>query len=400
MAAVETTEHTPVLQTVLTKPLQADKTTVTTAVARVRAVRTQPKNKNSLTCSRNLQGKRAALLQPKKNGAKSWGVIQDPCSVTVKKTHGFEGSIMRGSVVYQVHEVFKEIIRFGESKHEAKELAREQGAKTWHEISKNIGIYSYKTADQYRDISKEAFRYAKEQFNVKDIEKLQGEHIRAYLESKIADGIKYSTFQKYSAALEKLEIALNKYAETHDTGKEYHFDLSSVREQAREVLERTQVTRAYENPQALINSIQNPEYHVIAQAQYEGGFRISELNHLSEKNFKENNTFQVISGKGGKDREVPLSKETYQALQSLLDKADKSDGKYKFNMDAYRNALKEAAQTSNQEYTGSHGLRWNFAQEKFMELQRDHGKTYEQALQIVSNLLGHERADITEHYLR
>jgi len=305
---------------------------------------------------------------------------------------------MRGSIVYQVHQVFSTIIQFGQSKHEAKEQAREQGSKTWHDIGKNIGIYSYKTADQYRDIAKDLLSYTKEEFGIKDIEKLTSEHVNAYLETKIADGVKYSTFQKYAAALEKLEVALNRYAETHNTGKTYSFDLSSVREQAREVLERSQTTRAYENPKALINSIQNPEYKVIAQAQYEGGFRISELNHISEKNFKENNTFQVISGKGGKDREVPLSKETYQALKSLLEKAD-TDGKYKFNMDAYREALKEAAKASGQEYTGSHGLRWNFAQETFMRLQ-EQGKTYEQALQETSNLLGHERADITRHYLR
>jgi len=306
---------------------------------------------------------------------------------------------MRGNINWQVHQVFKEIIAFGQSKHEAKELAREQGAKTWHEIGKSIYIYSYATADQYRDIAKEAFRYAKENYGVKDIEKLSSEHIKSYLESKIADGIKYSTFQKYAAALEKLEVALNKYAETHNTGKVYNFDLSSVREQAREVLERTQPTRAYENPRALIENIRNNDYKIIAQAQYEGGFRVSELNHLSEKNFKEGNVFQVISGKGGKDREVPLSKETYEALKSLLGKADPSDGKYKFDMNDYRNALKEAAEKSGQEYTGSHGLRWNFAQEKFAELQQQ-GKTYEQALQEVSHLLGHERADITEHYLR
>ena len=306
---------------------------------------------------------------------------------------------MRGNVNYQVHKVFAEIIHFGESKHEAKEAARADGNSTWHEVGKELGIYSYATADQYRDIAKEALSYAKENYGVKDIEKLSSEHIKSYLESKIADGIKYSTFQKYAAALEKLEVALNSYAQSHNTGREYHFDLSSVREQAREVLERTQETRAYENPKALIENIQNNDYKIIAQAQHEGGFRISELNHLSEKNFKDNNTFQVISGKGGKDREVPLSKETYQALKSLLDKADPIDGKYKFDMNDYRNALKEATERSGQEYTGSHGLRWNFAQEKFAELQRE-GKTYEQALQEVSRLLGHERADITEHYLR
>ena len=307
---------------------------------------------------------------------------------------------MRGSINYQVHEVFKEIISFGQSKHEAKANARADGANTWHDIGKNIGIYSYRTADQYRDISKNLMNYTREQFGFKDIEKLSSEHIQSFLESKIADGIKYSTFQNYAAALEKLEVALNQYAQSHNTGNQYLFDIKDVRQQASEVLERSQVTRAYEDPKALIENIQNSDYKIIAQAQHEGGFRISELNHLSEKNFKEGNVFQVISGKGGKDREVELSKETYQDLKSLLDKADKSDGKYKFNMDAYRNALKTAAEQSGQPYTGSHGLRWNFAQEKFMELQQQYGRTYEQALQEVSNLLGHERPDITEHYLR
>jgi len=306
---------------------------------------------------------------------------------------------MRGSIVYQVHQVFSTIIQFGQSKHEAKEQARQEGARTWHDIGKNIGIYSYKTADQYRDIAKDLMSYVKESYGVKDIEKLSSEHVNAFLESKIADGVKYSTFQKYASALEKLEVALNRYAETHNTGKTYSFDLSSVREQAREVLEKSQTTRAYENPKSLIENIKNQEFKVIAEAQYRGGFRISELNHISEKNFLPDNTFKVISGKGGKDREVPLPANVYNALKSLVENKADIDGKFKFDMDKYREALKEAAQRSGQEYTGSHGLRWNFAQETFMRLQ-EQGKTYEQALQETSNLLGHERADITRHYLR
>jgi len=303
---------------------------------------------------------------------------------------------MRGSVVYQVHTVFAEIIRFGESKHAAKEQARASGAKTWHDIGKNIAIYSYRTADQYRDVAKDVMHYAKENFGVKDIERLTSEHVQAYLESKIADGIKYSTFQNYAAAIEKLEVALNQYAKTHETGNTYKFDLADIRKEAQEVLERSQVTRAYEDPKSLIENIQNDVFKTIATAQYEGGFRISELNHMSEKNFQENNTFLVISGKGGKDREVPLSQETYENLKALV---DKSGGKFEFDINAYRNELKQAAERSDQPYTGSHGLRWSFAQEKFSELMQQ-GKTYEQSLQIVSNLLGHERPDITEHYLR
>ena len=57
------------------------------------------------------------------------------------------------------------------------------------------------------------------------------------------------------------------------------------------------------------------------------------------------------------------------------------------------------ADLTRQPYQGSHGLRWSYAQERHNEVQQ-HGYTYEQSLSIVSQELGHERADITEHYLR
>ena len=44
-------------------------------------------------------------------------------------------------------------------------------------------------------------------------------------------------------------------------------------------------------------------------------------------------------------------------------------------------------------------VRWNFAHERFYNLM-ENGYTYEQALAQVSKELGHERADITKHYLR
>jgi len=299
---------------------------------------------------------------------------------------------VRGSPVYQVHQVFSSILHIGESKHEAKEKVRQDGAKTWHEIGKNLDIYSYKTADAYRDISKQAFSYIREEFGIKDITKLDGEHIQAFLESKIEEGVKYSTFQQYAAALEKLETALSKY-----TGQKYSFseNIAEARAEAQAVLERTDAHRAYSDPKNLIENIDKQDFKTIAQAQYEGGFRIHEINHLKAEQFRENNTIKV-QGKGGKVREIELTRETYNELKSLV---ESNNGKYVFDTNQYRQELKQASERTNQEYQGSHGLRWNFAQERFTELQ-EKGLSYEQALSEVSQLLGHERPDITEHYLR
>ena len=73
---------------------------------------------------------------------------------------------------------------------------------------------------------------------------------------------------------------------------------------------------------------------------------------------------------------------------------------FKVDKDAYRADLKAASEKSGQEYTGSHGLGWNFAQKRFNELQENENLTYKQALKQVSEEMGHHRADITEHYLR
>jgi hypothetical protein len=73
--------------------------------------------------------------------------------------------------------------------------------------------------------------------------------------------------------------------------------------------------------------------------------------------------------------------------------------KFTFDRHQYRLALKIAASKSGQQYCGSHGLRWNYAQERFVALQQS-GLTREEALVQVSHEMGHSRGDITEHYLR
>jgi len=75
---------------------------------------------------------------------------------------------MRGSVIGLAQALYRlsEIVQIGYSKHRAKELA-----KTWHEMGKRLGIYSYSTADAYCDVWKHFLSYAKSSFGVKDIEK-------------------------------------------------------------------------------------------------------------------------------------------------------------------------------------------------------------------------------------
>ncbi len=313
---------------------------------------------------------------------------------------------MRGSIRWQVNKVFEVISKIGQSKHHEKELVRESGARTWYEIGKGLGIYSYKTLDAYRDVAKQLMSYVKSEFGIKDIEKLTGEHVKSFLEYKVEQGIFYRTFQQYAAAVEKLEVALNRYSEFNSRGNSYSFEshVREVREVAKETLERTNPTRAYENPTDLVKNLTEKEHFLMAKMQYEGGARIHEGSLIKHDQLKgiDTDTFTgkevgkiEVQGKGGYVRDINVSADTYRQLENHI----KENGVFRIDKDAYRADLKSAAEKSGQDYTGSHGLRWNFAQERFNELQEKGNLTYEQALKQVSEEMGHHRADITEHYL-
>ncbi len=317
-----------------------------------------------------------------------------------------QGGFIRGSINYQVNTIFKEsgIFQPGTSKHTEKSIARENGARTWADLGQKLHIYSYGTAETYKDTWHQCTKWIKENLGIKDIEKLQGEHIKAFLETRIADGIKYSTFERECAALAKFENALNMY-KGFDAQYNFREAIREIKQEAAQVLDRTVETRAYEDPKGVISAIRDEKYQVVASIQHEGGARLNEVWKIEKEDLKglkedPHTSLQVgvieVVGKGGKEREIHVSPETYQAVASIVER----EGNLNFDKDHYREAIKEAAIESNQDYHGSHGLRWNFAQERMDELEKTTSMTYEERLQEVAWEMGHERADITERYLQ
>ena len=241
------------------------------------------------------------------------------------------GFCMRGSTNGQVQELYHKsgVKRIGESKHEAKARARvhlagEGVAASWHAVGKRLGIYSYKTADVYRDIWNQVFKHAKTEFKVKDIEKLEVEHIQSYLEAKIEKGVAHSTFSQHVSAIEKLESALNGYAEGKGSGRVYDFSegIRNTKGNAHKTLERFSGSRAYDNPRGLIEAIENPVHRLVAKIQLESGARVRECTYLNRDNIrgikndpvtgKEKGVFYVTRAKGGKAGDKYVSVETYK----------------------------------------------------------------------------------------
>lgn len=316
---------------------------------------------------------------------------------------------MRGSIFHQVNEVFHKsgLVAFGQSKHKDKDEAREAGARTWADLGRELKVYSYATADAYRDVWGQCLAHAKAEHGVKDIEKLGAGHVGSFLKAKAEGGesVSKATFRQYAAALGKLEAALNGYAARFETGRSYDFRqaIKDARPLAASLRDGPQ-TRAYAEPQRLVAAIKRSDHRLAARMQYEGGPRVHEISLITPPQLLGERPDPVSGktcgwiadkGKGGKNLEHKFSLETYRQLAAEVERR----GAFSVDKAAYRESLKSAAEDTGQDYRGSHGLRWNFAQERFAACQAaDMG--YELALVNVSRELGHERPDITEHYLR
>lgn len=299
----------------------------------------------------------------------------------------------------------------GTSKHqqraEFRERFREEHGKnpTSSVISKEVGIYGQKTLENYRSIWTQFGEHLRER-GVKDLEKASARQVQKFLNTKIEQGVTHKYYQVCCSAMRKLESALNRYAESEKTGNSYDFEnrIQRTREAADQQLEKEIAARAYSDPQAIVDNIKNENHQIAAAIMLEGGARINEASMIDEKRMVgiegENGRIRLDEAdtKGGKQRDLIVSRETYQKIQDKINE----NGKFqipKSDRQQLRESIRAAAAKTGQDYTGAHGLRHNFAQARVAEIQ-DGGASYGDALAQTSRELGHERPSITLHYLR
>jgi len=327
---------------------------------------------------------------------------------------------MRGTVNWQINTIFKEsgIFRPGESKHESKEAAREalsqQGVSaTSSRIASQTGIYSYRTAEVYKDTWHSLGQFCKDNFGLKDMSRINSEHVQAYLEYKVEQGVSYKTFQRECAAIGKFETALqsfiNKYADVkyqlEQRDVNFREAIETVKETAKEVLNRELCERGYVDAKEVIANIRNESAQLAANIQLEGGARISEATWIKESQLKgyivdkvtgeEKGVIHLDNTKGGKERDIFVNKETYQQLERYI----KENNEFRISKSTYAKQVSDAAQRCGEQVKDTHSFRYNFAQSRYNQYL-EAGYTHEQSLQGVSWEMGHERADITLHYLR
>lgn len=298
---------------------------------------------------------------------------------------------MRGSVIYQVTTCLDSLNKFGSSKYETKQELYKAGITKSGDIAQNTGIYSENTMKNYINAGVQAFQYIREEFGIKDITKITGEHITSYLEQRASE-VEYKTLKIDMAGINKLEQAINNYNNTDVNFRSAVEDFRQEIKLDKEYIANNDESRALLNPTGVVNSLSDESHKLVAGMQLEYGFRLNEVAKIDLNKQLDNNTLSV-QAKGGQIISKELSQEHITKLQELS-----SNGIFNINKLEYGNDLKNACEVNSEHYTGSHALRHNYAQNQF-ESYAKAGMSYNECLRATAEDLGHHREDITHRYL-
>lgn len=304
------------------------------------------------------------------------------------------------SIHSQVEAVFHSIRSIRESKTDSSHGIRSFGA--WK-------IYRYE-AHRFAQ-----FLFQKGRTSILDTLSL-GDDLAEYLEIKL---VYYTekrrsrqTMETLLSALGKFEYAINCYIslhsleiprlETEHLRKKFYAKSKKMLRKSSKIFDN----RAYLDPIRLIAAIANKTFQLQASLQFEGGLRAEGVGAPSNRALKNPLTSHGLRGigtdpvtglpvgivasveKGGKETDHFVSIETYRRLESYIS----SHGKLESVYSSYVEAINQAARATNQfkHGRGSHGLKYNFAQERYLQCTL-HGMTHEQALQQSSLELSHFR---------
>ena len=276
-------------------------------------------------------------------------------------------------------------------KYASKELRKGIGVSKREIYRQNNGrspyIHSWSTFNRYMGIAKDFVKWCKER-NINRLDKVKYNHIREYLEEKIAKGVSQKTLKVNQSALEKFFSAVGREDISHQIRSHYAEVYSKGRLPGQTV--------GFSNPQKVIEAIKDPVHRAMARLQYNTGARVGDLKKMKV----EGSRVVIEKSKGGKTRSIDYSDRPQKFEQikrdlKVVKEAIKQQG-WKAVRESYPKSVKNACKKVGEVYGGPHNFRANYVQERVKELTPKVG--YEQALQIVEKEIGHNRVEMTKHY--
>lgn len=278
----------------------------------------------------------------------------------------------------------------GESKSRAKQESNIKGQNGQNISSK---AHSISSTQNLRTVTKQYVNFVKENFNGKPLSNINNESIREFINKKIEDNLTLSSVNTYISELGKMSDNLNQLG-VNSTSRE---SITSYRIELKEAhgsLQSAKVDRTNNNPTAIINEMKNTPFSLSSELQLKAGLRVDDALNLNKVTINQDNTLTVMGSKNG------LNYTTTALDNNLIQRvAEAQENGYKVNYSAYREVLKEATEATNQEFKGTHSLRYDYANNQHQE-NKENGMSENESKAQISLDMGHSRVEITEHYLK
>lgn len=294
-------------------------------------------------------------------------------------------------------------INDGTHKADARQEIKDSGLTNFHDVSKRIGFYESGTLHKYNGIYKQYLKFEKTEGRPADIRAFTSDKADAFLQMKWDEGKSSSTMLGYCKAFAKLEGMLETvskdWGEQHSSKmdamlKDWRMEANDAQRPVNE-----QECRAYQNPQAVVDSIEDPRAHLAASLQLETGLRVHDVTYIR---LNPDNTLEVNSKAGYRVANFQIPANLAAELRQFGAANMQADGSTKFNLisyNGYRNELKAATEKCGERYTGTHALRASFAVNLYNSLRAE-GKTDMEARTELAKALFHGRISVTYYYVK
>lgn len=287
----------------------------------------------------------------------------------------------RASAAAVINQIMSQANGIGSSKSEAKQQSALLGQNGQKVSSK---AHSIKSLQNLRSITTQYINHIKEKHGNRIVKHINNETIKDFINHKLEQGNSQGTINTYISTLAKLSDNLNQLNLNTTSRTEITAYRNELKANGND-LQKNHINRAYNNPQAVVSEMRDSPYFLSAQLAYEVGLRADDAIHSDKWTLNSDNTLYIKGSKNGINYTTGvLSNETIQKVRDAMESG------YKGNYGEFNESLKEATLNCGENWTGIHGLRYSFAQERQSE-----GISKSQ----LSLFMGHSREEIVDIYL-
>jgi hypothetical protein len=251
----------------------------------------------------------------------------------------------------------------------------------------SIKNHSIKSQQNFRSVLTQYINFIKDNYDGKVLRHINNDTMLQFIAHKTNE-VQGNTINTYISALGKISDNLNDLG-INSTDRETITDYRTILKNHNIELHTHNVNRSYEKPLELVIYMRDHTlFGLSASLQYFSGLRLDDATNFSKLTINQDNTLKVTGSKGGINYITKvLPKWLINELQQVKEQNMHID------KDEYRKTLIEASKQTNQNYTGTHGLRYNFANERVRDLQSKDISQNEAMLKASLNM-GHSRVAI------